>query len=109
LCLLSVDCPQCGDDEAKELVQFRVCPKISGFAGDKLGIGRCVGGPGGPLILRSLKLKKRASDPVVPKMGFPKIAPRNFFWIWVTCPWAQNGGCQKNSPCGPLRGQLPIV
>jgi len=30
-----------------------VCPKIGGFAGDRLGIGRCEVGPGGPLMLRS--------------------------------------------------------
>ena len=28
------------------------CPKKGGFAGDRLGIGRCEGGPGGPLMLR---------------------------------------------------------
>jgi len=36
---------------------------MGGFAGDKLGIGTCEGNPGGPLMLRSPKLQKRASDP----------------------------------------------
>ena len=40
-----------------------VCPKIGGFAGDRLGIGRCEVGPGGPMMLRVPKLRKRASDP----------------------------------------------
>ena len=51
-----------GNGEAKEQVQFRFGPKIGGFAGDRLGIGRCDGGPGGPLMLRSPKLQKMASD-----------------------------------------------
>ena len=63
MCLLSVDCLQCGHEEDKERVQFWVCPKIGGFAGDRLGIGICEGGPGGSLMLRSPKLQKRASDP----------------------------------------------
>jgi len=42
-------------------------------------------------------------------MGFPKIAPPHFFGFGVTCPWAQKGGVQKHPPCGPHRGQMPIV
>ena len=83
------------DGQAKERVQFRFAPKIGGFAGDRLGIGRCEVGPGGPLMLRSPKLQKRASDSKGPKMGIPKIAPPNFFGFGVTCPWAQIGGVQK--------------
>ena len=33
---------------------------MGGFASDRLGIGRC---KGGPQMLRSPKLQKRASDP----------------------------------------------
>jgi len=49
---------------------------MGGFASDRLGIGRCMGGPGGPLMLRSPKLQKWASDPE----------------------WAQNGGSQNCTP-----------
>jgi len=73
-------------------------PNIGGFAGDRLGIGRCEGGTGGPLMLRSPKLQRRASDPEGPKMGVPKIAPPNFFRFGVTCLWVQNGGVQKHQP-----------
>jgi len=44
------------DGEAKKRVQFLVCPKIGGFAGDRLGIGRCEGGPSDPLMHRSKDL-----------------------------------------------------
>ena len=50
-------------EEAKERVQFKFEPKVGGFAGDRLGIGRCEGGPGGSLMLTSPKLQKMASDP----------------------------------------------
>ena len=65
---------------------------------------------GGPLLLRIPKLQKRASVPEGTKMGFPKIAPPNFFGFGVTCQWAQYGGCKKHPPPFVLlRGQLPIV
>jgi len=44
-------------------------PKIGVFACDRLGIGRCEVVPGVPLMLRSPKLQKRASDPEGFKMG----------------------------------------
>jgi len=74
------------------------CPKIGGFAGDRLGIGRCECCPGGPLLLISTKLQKIASDPEGPKMGVPIIAPPIFFGFGVTCPLAQNGVVQKVPP-----------
>ena len=77
--------------------------------GEKFGICRCEGGPGGPLMLRSPKLQKRASDPEGPKMAFPKIAPHQFFWIWGHLPMDPKWGVQNHPPCVPLRGQLPIV
>jgi len=86
-------------------------PKIGGFAVDRLGIGRCEGGPGVPLMLMSPKLQKRASYPQGPKMGGSQNCTlSNFFGFGVTCPWAQNGGCKKHRPpFVPLRGQLPIL
>jgi len=75
---------------------------MGGFSGDRLGIRRCVGGPGGPLMLRSRKLQKRASDPEGPKMGgFPKLHPP-FFGFGVTCLWAQNGGAKSTPMWAPL-------
>ena len=72
---------------------------MGGFAVDRLGIGRCEGGPGVPLMLRIPKLQKRASDPEELKMGVPKIPPSpNFFGFEVTRPWAQNGECKKHNP-----------
>ena len=56
-----------------------MCPKIGGFAVDRLGISRCEGSPSVPLMLRSPKLQKRASDPEGPKMGVPEIAPPHNF------------------------------
>jgi len=50
-------------------------PKIGGFAGDRLGIGRCECGPGGPLMLRSPKQQKRESEPGGSNGGFPKLDP----------------------------------
>ena len=47
--------------EAKERVQFRFAPKICGFEGDRLGIGRNEGGPGSLLMLRSLKLQTKGN------------------------------------------------
>ena len=65
---------------------------------------------GGPLMLRSPKLQKRASDPDGPKMGVTKIAPLKFFWIWGHLPMGPKWGEAKSTPpCGTLRGQLPIV
>jgi len=74
-----------------------------------LGIGRCEVGPGGPLMLRSTKLEKRASDPEGHKMRVPKIKPPNFFGFGVTCPSAQKGVQKAQPSCVPLRGQLHIV
>jgi len=78
---------------------------MGGFASDRLGMRRCMGGP---QMLRGPKLQKWASDPGWAQNGgfqncTPKIGPSG-----VTCPWAQNGGV-KAPPCGPLWGQLPIV
>ena len=75
-----------------------VCPKVGGFAGDRLGIARCEGGPGDPLIIRSPKLQKRARDTEGPKMGVPKITPLIFFWIWGHLPMGPNWGCKKHPP-----------
>ena len=79
--------------------------------GDRLGIGRCEVGQGGPLMLRSPKLQIRASDHLGPKMGVLKIAPPNFFLIWCHLPMGSKLGGAKSSapPCVHLRGQLPIV
>ena len=61
--VLRVDCPQCGGWGSYRTSSVYVRPKIGGFAGDRLGIGRCEGGPGSSLMLKSPKLQKRARDP----------------------------------------------
>jgi len=60
--------------------------------GDRLGIGRCEVGPGGPLMLGSPKLQKRASDAKGPKMGVPKIAPPNFLDLGSVAHGPKMGG-----------------
>jgi len=82
---------------------------VGGFASDRLAIGRCMGGPGGPQMLRGRKLKKWANDPEWAQNGGSKIAPPKLGPSGVTYPWTQNGGCKKHPPSGPLWGQLPIV
>jgi len=62
-----------------------------------------------PLMLRSPKLKKWASDPEWAQNGGSKLASPKIGPSGVTCPWAQNGGAKKPRPSGPLWGQLPIV
>ena len=47
-----------------------VCPKIGGFAGDRLVIGRSECGPGGPLMLSSKGLSR----------GGPKL---NLFFSFI--------------------------
>ena len=82
---------------------------MRGFASDWLGIRRCMGGPGGPQMLRGRKLKKWSSDPGWAQNGgfqncTPKIGP-----LRGHLPMGPKWGCKKHPPCGPLRGQLPIV
>ena len=71
--LLSVDAyvaPSVGDGEAKERVQFRSAPRwVGGFASDRLGIGRCMGGPPPNWALRG-------HLPKVPKWGVQKATPQ---------------------------------
>ena len=83
------------------------CPKKGGFAGDRLGIGRCEGGPGVPLMLRSQKLPKRASDPEGPKMGFPKIAPQFFLYLWLLANGPKMGGAKSTPHICPLSVSCP--
>ena len=79
-------------------------PNIGGFAGDRLGIGRCEGGTGGPLMLRSPKLQRRASDPEGPKWGFPKLHPPIFLDLGLLAHGSKMGGAKTPPPCVPLRG-----
>jgi len=97
-----------GDGEAKERVQFRFGPKIGGFASDRLCIGWCEGGPGGPMMLRSPKLQKRAIDPEGPKMGVSKIAPsHNFFYLVSLAHGPNMRGCKRHPLVGPLGVSCP--
>ena len=74
-----------------------------------MGIGRCEGGPGVPLIIRSPKLQIRARDPEGPKMGVSQHCTTPTFLNLVSLAHGPQKGVQKAPPCGPLRVQLPIV
>ena len=88
-----------GNGEAKEQVQFRFGPKIGGFAGDRLGIGRCEVGPGVPLMLRSPKLQKRGCDPEGPKMGGSQnCTPHIFLDLGSLAHGPKMGGFKNHPP-----------
>ena len=90
-----------------------ICSVEGGLVGGRRWVWEPLGGigwcRGGPLMLRSPKLKKWASDPEwAQNGGFKNCTPQN---------WAPQGslahgpkmGVQKSTPNGPLWGQLPIV
>jgi len=79
---------------------------VRGFASDRLGIRRCMGGP---QMLRGLKLKNGQVTTDGPKMGGSKLHPHKIGPLWGHLPMAQIGGCKIASPNGPMWGQLPIV
>ena len=99
-----------GDGEAKERVQFRSTPRwVGGFASDRLGIRRCMGGPRGRLMLRGRKLKKGQVTSDGPKMGGSKIAPPKIGPLRGHLPMGPKWGVQKAPPKWAPLGQLPIV
>jgi len=71
-----------------------------------LGICWC---RGGPETVRVRKVKNGQVTPDGPKMGVKKLHPPKLDPSGVTCPWAQNGGCNLHPPSGPIWGQLPIL
>jgi len=52
-------------------------------------------------MLRSTKPKKRASDPVVPNMGFPKIAPTGFLDLGSLAHGPKMGGAKSTPMWAP--------
>jgi len=79
---------------------------MGGFASDRLGIGRC---KGGPQMLRSPKLQKRASDPEwAQNGGFPKLPPPIFLDLGSLAHGPKFVGAKSTLPSGPLMGHLPI-
>jgi len=78
---------------------------MGGFASDRLGIGRCTGGP---LMLRSPKLQKWQVTPSGPKMGVPKLHPPNWAPQGSIAHGPKMGGARSTPQVSPW-GQLPLV
>jgi len=66
--------------------------------GDRLGMGRYEGGPGGPLMLRSPKLQKGQVTPRGPKWGFPKLQHPIFMDLGSLDHVPKMRGCKKKPP-----------
>jgi len=82
-------------------------PQHRWVCGRWLGIVRCEGGPGGPLMLRSTKLQKRASGPEGAKMGVPKFAPPNSLDLGSLAHGTKIGGAKSNPHVCPLGVSCP--
>ena len=83
-------------------------PQNRWVSSDRLVIDRCDGGPGVPLIIRSPKLQKKASDPEGPKMGVPKIAPPPLFLdLWSLAHGRKMGRAKRNPHVCPLGVSCP--
>jgi len=74
---------------------------------DRLGIGRCEGGPGVPLMLRSPKLQKRASDPERPKKGGSRNCHLHFLDLGSLAHGPKMGVQKAHPRVGPLGISCP--
>ena len=79
---------------------------MRGFASDRLGIRRCMGGP---LMLRGLKLKNGQVTPDGPKMVGSKLHPQIGPILGSLAHGPKMGVQVAPPPSGPMWGQLPIV